>query len=140
MVDPNVVTTTQRFRDPAVSIDDRVADLMARMTPAEKIGQLNQRLLGWQVWRRRGDEIELTDLIDAELDRFGSVGAMYGLLRADACSGRHRGNGADRHRSAEVTALVRERIVAGSRLGIPALFAEEAPPEADRSGAGGPPA
>ena len=45
---------TEPFRDPALPTAERVADLVGRMTLQEKIGQLNQRLLGWHAWRREG--------------------------------------------------------------------------------------
>ncbi|HEY9292583.1 MAG TPA: glycoside hydrolase family 3 N-terminal domain-containing protein [Microlunatus sp.] len=115
------------FRDPTLPTAERVRDLISRMTLAEKIGQLNQRLLGWHAWRRTGDRLELTDAIDRELETTGGVGAVYGLMRADAWSGRDWTTGTRPEESAELTAMVQERIVGGSRLGIPALFAEEAP-------------
>ncbi|MGK9221159.1 MULTISPECIES: glycoside hydrolase family 3 N-terminal domain-containing protein [unclassified Microbacterium] len=115
------------FRDPALPVDVRVADLVGRLTLREKVGQLNQRLLGWQTYERDGDVFRLTDKLDAEIERHGGIGALYGLQRADAWSGRHARNGIDREHAREVSAMVQERIVAGSRLGIPALFSEEAP-------------
>ena len=116
---------THPYRDPAVPRADRVEDLLARMTVTEKVGQLNQRLLGWDVWARTSSGFELTGAIGDELERFGSIGAIYGLQRADAWSGRDWRTGADPALSAELSAAVQERIVAGNRLGIPALFVEE---------------
>jgi beta-glucosidase len=109
----------------AARTSQRVEQLLAQMTLREKIGQLNQRLLGWTAWRR--DPLTTTDALDAEIDRWGGAGAVYGLLRADPWSGRDWSTGADPGLSREVTAMVQERIVARSRLGIPALFVEEAP-------------
>jgi len=115
------------YRDSSLDVGTRVADLISRMTLTEKIGQLNQRPLGWQLWQRRGPEVTLTTTLDSELERFGGLGAIYGLLRADAWSGRDWTTGADPAASAEITAIVQERVVASSRLGIPALIVEEAP-------------
>jgi beta-glucosidase len=118
------------FSDPARPTPERVADLLARMSLREKIGQLNQRLLGWHTWRRddaAGRHFRLTDAIDEELERTGGIGAVYGLLRADAWSGQQWQNGAGPEQSAELAALVQEKITASSRWRIPALFAEEAP-------------
>lgn len=115
------------YRDAALDVGSRVADLLGRLTLREKIGQLNQRPLGWQLWQRDGSDLSLTETLDRELERFGGLGAIYGLLRADAWSGRDWSTGADPTLSADVTAMVQERVVASSRLGIPALFVEEAP-------------
>lgn len=115
------------YRDPAQPRATRVDDLLGRLTLREKVGQLNQRLLGWETWQREADRIVTTKGLDEEIARWGGIGAVYGLLRADAWSGRHWGNGADAQLSADVAARVQEQIVAGSRHGIPALFVEETP-------------
>ncbi len=118
--------TPQAFRDTTAPLDRRVDDLLGRMTLREKVGQLNQRLRGWRMWRRDGAGFALAPELDEEIERWGGLGAMYGLLRADAWSGRDWANGADAALSADVVAAVQERVVAGSRFGIPALITEEA--------------
>jgi beta-glucosidase len=118
---------TEPFRDPALPVPDRVEDLLARMTLREKVGQLNQRLLGWTIWARRDGALVTTGALDEEAERWGGVGAIYGLSRADAWSGQNWATGAGPDASAEVAALVQERVVKASRLGIPALFVEESP-------------
>ncbi|GIJ54194.1 glycoside hydrolase family 3 N-terminal domain-containing protein [Virgisporangium aurantiacum] len=115
------------FQDPTRPVGERVDDLLPRLTLREKVGQLNQRLFGWTAWRRTGGRIATTDALDEEAERWGGLGAVYGLLRADAWSGRDWTNGADPHLSREVAATVQERVVTASRFGIPALFVEEAP-------------
>jgi beta-glucosidase len=117
---------TELFHDPTVPLDRRVDDLLSRMTLREKAGQLNQRLWGWRMWRRDGAGFVLAPELDDEIERWGGLGAVYGLLRADAWSGRDWANGADPARAADVVAAVQERVVAGSRFGIPALVTEEA--------------
>ncbi len=118
---------TEPFRDPARPLSSRVEDLLGRLTLREKVGQLNQRLLGWDTWARGATGPVTTKALDEEVQRWGGLGALYGLLRADAWSGRDWSNGAGPSASAEVTAMVQERVVAASRFGIPALFVEEAP-------------
>ena len=120
-------TGTATYRDPSQPLEARVEDLLGRMTLREKVGQLNQHLLGWEAWRREGTRITTTAALDEEIARWGGIGALYPPLRADAWSGRDWGNGADPQASAEVVARIQERVVAGSRLGIPALVVEEAP-------------
>lgn len=115
------------FRDPGLSDETRLADLMSRLTLAEKVGQVNQHLLGWTAVRRDGDGYELTDALAEEIERFGGIGAVYGLHRADAWSGVSWESGVRPEAAAEVSRRVKDAVVAGSRLGIPPLLVEEAP-------------
>ncbi|MFF3330886.1 glycoside hydrolase family 3 N-terminal domain-containing protein [Streptomyces sp. NPDC002888] len=98
------------------------------MTLREKAGQLNQRMYGWDAYRRTPDGgFELTEALHAETDRFEGLGALYGLMRADAWSGVDHGSGPGARDSAELLDLVQRHVVERSRLGIPALFVEEVP-------------
>ncbi|WP_390664533.1 glycoside hydrolase family 3 N-terminal domain-containing protein [Streptomyces sp. NPDC001401] len=116
------------YRDPAAPLDARVRDLLARMTLREKAGQLNQRMYGWDAYRRTPDGgYELTDALYAETDRFEGLGALYGLMRADAWSGVDHTNGPGARDSAALAELVQRHVLERSRLGIPALFVEEVP-------------
>lgn len=116
------------YRDPSAPLDARVQDLLARMTLREKVGQVNQRMYGWDAYRRSPDGgYELTDALYAETDRFEGLGALYGLMRADAWSGVAHGSGPGAEDSALLAELVQRHVVERSRLGIPALFVEEVP-------------
>ncbi|QYX81697.1 glycoside hydrolase family 3 N-terminal domain-containing protein [Streptomyces akebiae] len=116
------------YLDPAAPVDTRVADLLSRMTRREKVGQLNQRMYGWDAYRRtrRGD-FELTEALSAETERFAGLGALYGLMRADAWSGVDHGDGPGAEDSADLADLVQRHVLEHSRLRIPALFVEEVP-------------
>lgn len=120
-------TTTPLYRDPNTPVDTRVSDLLARMTLREKVGQLNQRMYGWDAYRRTPEGYELTDALRAETDRFAGLGALYGLFRADAWSGVDHTNGPGAQDSAALAELVQRHVIRSSRLGIPALFVEEVP-------------
>ncbi|KQW12479.1 glycoside hydrolase family 3 N-terminal domain-containing protein [Streptomyces sp. Root369] len=116
------------YRDPTAPIDARVRDLLSRMTLREKVGQLNQRMYGWDAYRRTSDGgFELTEALYAETDRFEGLGALYGLQRADAWSGVDHGSGPGAQDGAALAELVQRHVVGRSRLGIPALFVEEVP-------------
>nr|WP_286260433.1 glycoside hydrolase family 3 N-terminal domain-containing protein [Streptomyces graminofaciens] len=98
------------------------------MTPREKVGQLNQRMYGWDAYRRTPDgDFELTEALYAETERFAGLGALYGLMRADAWSGVEHGRGPGAEDSADLADLVQRHVLERSRLGIPALFVEEVP-------------
>ncbi|QOV34859.1 glycoside hydrolase family 3 C-terminal domain-containing protein [Streptomyces ferrugineus] len=119
---------TPLYRDPTAPVDARVGDLLARMTPREKVGQLNQRMYGWDAYRRTPDGgFELTDALYAETDRFEGLGALYGLQRADAWSGVDHTSGPGAEDAAALADLVQRHVVERSRLGVPALFVEEVP-------------
>ncbi|WP_327181022.1 glycoside hydrolase family 3 N-terminal domain-containing protein [Streptomyces sp. NBC_01334] len=116
------------YLDPAAPLDTRVADLLARMTPREKVGQLNQRMYGWDAYRRTAaGDFELTEALHAETERFAGLGALYGLMRADAWSGVDHGDGPGLEDSADLADLVQRQVLERSRLRIPALFIEEVP-------------
>ena len=120
--------TIPLYRTPTAPLDARVADLLSRMSLREKAGQLNQRMYGWDAYRRTPDgRFALTDALRAETERFAGLGALYGLLRADAWSGVEHGTGPGADDSAELADLVQRHVLDSSRLGIPALFVEEVP-------------
>ncbi|MEU7855932.1 glycoside hydrolase family 3 N-terminal domain-containing protein [Nonomuraea sp. NPDC049141] len=102
--------------------------LLAELSLREKVGQLNQRLFGWQAVERapRGG-FRLTDLARAELDRWGGLGALYGVFRADAWSGRSWADGIRPEERAEVAALVQDEVSRAGGRHIGVLLSEEAP-------------
>ncbi|MFJ6896037.1 glycoside hydrolase family 3 N-terminal domain-containing protein [Streptomyces hokutonensis] len=121
-------TTIPLYRDPTAPADTRVRDLLARMTLREKVGQLNQRMYGWDAYRRTpSGSFELTEALYAETARFAGLGALYGLFRADAWSGVDHSNGPGAQDSPALAELVQRHVIDSSRLGIPALFVEEVP-------------
>lgn len=115
------------YQDKNAPVKARVDDLLARMTLKEKVGQLNQRLYGWQAFERNGDDFALTAIFKDEVARFGGIGAVYGVFRADPWSKINAQNGIPRERSRHVTNQLQRYAIDNTRLGIPMLFSEEAP-------------
>ncbi len=109
--------------DRAAGTAPRAADLDVRA----RIGQVNQRLKGWEAVRWVDGRPRVTDVLRAEVDRWGGIGAVYGVLRADPWSGVHWGNGIPPERSAEAYAAVQDHVVANSDGRVPTLFVEEVP-------------
>ncbi len=91
-----------------------------------RIGQVNQRLKGWEALRWVDGVPRVTDVLRREVDRFGGIGAIYGVLRADPWSGVHWHNGIPPERSAEACAAVQDYVTRNG-CGVPVLFVEEAP-------------
>ena len=121
------VALTGTYRDATWPVEQRVQDLLKRMTVEEKVGQLNQRLFGWECYQRTGDTIVLTDKLAAEARHWGGIGTIYGLLRADPWSAVTWETGITPDRRVEVLNRVQQLVLDHSRWGIPALFATEAP-------------
>ncbi|WP_399894760.1 glycoside hydrolase family 3 N-terminal domain-containing protein [Streptomyces sp. BBFR51] len=119
--------TVPRYRDPAAPVPERVRDLLDRMTLAEKVGQVNQRMYGWEAYERTGDGHRLTDAFRAEVAAFDGMGALYGLQRADAWSGVGFADGLDARDGARTAAEVQRHVLDNTRLGIPVLLVEEMP-------------
>ncbi|MFD6177448.1 MULTISPECIES: glycoside hydrolase family 3 N-terminal domain-containing protein [unclassified Isoptericola] len=91
-----------------------------------RIGQVNQRLKGWEAVRWVDGAPRVTDVLRAEVDRWGGLGALYGVLRADPWSAVRWENGVPPERSAEAYAAVQEHVTRYGD-GLPVLFVEEAP-------------
>ncbi|WP_449408659.1 glycoside hydrolase family 3 protein [Microbacterium maritypicum] len=92
----------------------------------ERIGQINQRLKGWEAVRWIDGRPRITDVLRREVDRWGGIGAIYGVLRADPWSKVRWADGIPPERSAEAYQAVQDHIVSQG-AGLPALFVEEVP-------------
>ena len=104
-----------------------MTDVVAAALPLRsRIGQVNQRLKGWEAVRWVDGAPRVTDVLRAEVDRWGGLGALYGVLRADPWSAVRWENGIPPERSAEAYAAVQEHVTRYGD-GLPVLFVEEAP-------------
>ncbi|WP_030636476.1 glycoside hydrolase family 3 C-terminal domain-containing protein [[Kitasatospora] papulosa] len=115
------------FRDPGMPVADRVRDLLSRMTLTEKVGQVNQRMYGWDAYERTASGHRLTDAFRAEVAAGDGMGALYGLQRADPWSGVTAETGIGAADGARVADAVQRHVVGSTRLGIPVLLVEEMP-------------
>ena len=75
---------------------EEIDELLSKMTLKEKVGQLNQRLYGWEIYKKTKTGYELTDTFKEEVKRWGGIGAIYGIFRADPWSKVDFENGIDK--------------------------------------------
>ena len=111
-----------------MSINHAAVDrLIDSMSFTQKVGQLNQRLFGWKsVERNAAGRLVASDELKQEIDRWGGLGALYGLLRADPWSGQHWGNGIRPEERPEAVAVVQQTVLERGAHGIGVLLSEEA--------------
>lgn len=115
------------YKDATKPPRERALDLLARMNLEEKVGQLNQRLLGFAIYQREGDEIRLTEEFLQEVQRYSGLGVLYGLYRADPWSGKNYENGLSGIHMKRAYNMAQRCVLEHSRLGIPMLLSSECP-------------
>jgi beta-glucosidase len=105
---------TALYRQSNLSIEDRVRDLIARMTVEEKARQLDMYA-------------GVPDLVDQALDKtHAAANAKFQTLKADKLfGGLGVGSIHDLYPSAELSNEIQRWTIEHSRLGIPAIFIEE---------------
>lgn len=119
------------YQDTSLSPEKRAKALLGEMTLAEKVGQLNQRLYGFRIYERKqtpdGEKIELSDEFKQEVARFGGLGTLYGLYRADPWADKDYSTGLYGTLAKKAYNEVQRYVLEHSRLGIPALMSTECP-------------
>ncbi|MBQ3504473.1 MAG: glycoside hydrolase family 3 C-terminal domain-containing protein [Oscillospiraceae bacterium] len=115
------------YQNPKLPVEERVSDLLSRMTLREKVGQLTQRLYGFTSFERRGEEVVFSDEFKNEVEYYSGLGTLYGLHRADPWSAKTFETGLDGVLSTKATNQVQRYVIGHSRLGIPALLSSECP-------------
>lgn len=114
---------TAIYKDAQRPIPERVADLLARMTPEEKFAQMHAY---WLVLSEQGDHRERSDMSD----EFAGVSAQaslqerlqLGIGQITRPLGTHI---VDAHTGVRAANRLQKMLVEETRLGIPALFHEE---------------
>lgn len=117
----------EKFRDSTLSPVERAADLLSRLTLREKVGQVNQRLYGFRSYVRTGDAVELAEDFKREVERWGGLGALYGLYRADPWADKDYATGLMGDTAVRAYNLAQQYVVEHSRFGIPMLLSTECP-------------
>ena len=113
------------YRDASLPVEQRVSDLLQRMTLEEKVGQL-RCLLGWPYYDRNGDKVTPSARFAPEVVS-EHVGMLWATLRADPWTQKTLANGLSPELSAKACNALQRDYLSHSRLYIPLFFAEEAP-------------
>lgn len=114
------------YRQPSRPVEERVADLLARMTTEEKVAQLCCPM-GWEMYEKTGDDAVVPSERFKQLMAQAPVGALWAVLRADPWTKKTLETGLNPKLSAQALNSLQRFAVEQTRLGIPILFAEEAP-------------
>lgn len=113
------------YKNPAFTIEQRVSDLLTRMTIEEKVGQLLCPL-GWEMYEIKGEAVSPSSKFKQMMkDRhFGMLWATY---RADPWTKKTLSNGLNPALAAKAGNALQKYVMENTRLGIPLFLAEEAP-------------
>ena len=117
-------TATPPYRDASLSAEERVADLLARMTLEEKAAQM------MCVWQKKGEKlVDATGRFDIAKARqafaHGNGLGQVGRPSDAGSTGHEPEKGRDAHAMAELTNAIQRFFMEESRLGIPVIFHEE---------------
>lgn len=113
------------YRDATLPIDQRVEDLLSRMTIEEKAGQL-VCLMGWDSYQINGKKVTTSEKFRNEVDSL-YVGMYWAVFRADPWTRKTIANGLNPALAAEAANAMQRYAIEHTRLGIPIFLAEEAP-------------
>ena len=114
------------YKQADAPIEERIKDLMERMTVEEKVGQLCCPM-GWEMYTKTGNKVEASELYKKQMGNGMPIGSYWAVLRADPWTQKTLENGLNPELAAEALNKLQKFAVEETRLGIPVLFAEETP-------------
>lgn len=117
--------TMVAYRDAGLPVEERVNDLLTRMTLEEKAGQLLCPL-GWDMYAFNGKKVEVSRRF-RQLLKERHVGMLWATYRADPWTKKTLENGLTPRLAAEAGNALQRYAFEHTRLGIPLFLAEEAP-------------
>jgi len=117
---------TPAYLDSSLSPEKRTADLLRRMTPEEKIGQIICPL-GWPMYEKLSDD---SVAVSEEFRKYigeAHGGMLWATFRADPWTRKTLETGLNPALAARTYNMLQRHAIENSRLGIPIILAEEAP-------------
>ena len=116
---------TPDYKNPEIPVQDRVEDLLNRMTVEEKLGQLLCPL-GWPMYEKTENSVGISDEYRKFIDEQHG-GMLWATFRADPWTRKTLENGLNPQLAAEAYNALQRYAIDSTRLGIPIILAEEAP-------------
>ena len=113
------------YKDPTVPVEQRVSDLMERMTVRDKVGQLLCPL-GWPMYEKDSlGEVHPSDEYIRRMQQM-PLGGCWAVMRADPWTQKTLETGLRPRQAAALMNELQRYATRQTRLGIPLLFTEEA--------------
>lgn len=116
---------TLPYKNPSLSTDARVKDLLTRMTLEEKVGQLLCPM-GWEMYNRTDSDATVSDKFKQSLQE-KHTGMFWAVYRADPWTQKTLETGLNPYLAAKAGNAIQRYALENTRLGIPVFIAEEAP-------------
>ncbi|MBP5206524.1 MAG: beta-glucosidase, partial [Bacteroidales bacterium] len=113
------------YENPKLSVEERVGNLLSQMTLEEKAGQLVMTM-GWEYYEKTGNQYVLTEKFKVAIQN-KHVGSTWAVMRADPWTQKTLQNGLTPESAHYLTNEMQLWNRKNTRLGIPLMFAEEAP-------------
>lgn len=114
------------YQDAKLPVEQRVRDLLSRMTLEEKAGQL-RCTLGWGYYDiQNRKKVVPSESFKKDIAE-GNIGMLWATYRADPWTQKTLDNGLNPRLAALCGNALQKYVVENTRLGIPLFLAEEAP-------------
>jgi len=113
------------YQNPKLSVEERVSDLISRMTLEEKVGQL-RCTLAWNYYTIQGKNVVPSEQFKKDIAE-GNIGMLWATYRADPWTQKSLENGLNPELAAKAGNALQKYVIENTRLGIPLFLAEEAP-------------
>lgn len=117
--------SAESYKNPRLPVEQRVVDLLSRMTLEEKVGQLLCPL-GWEMYGIEGEAVFPSDKFK-QLIKERHAGMLWATYRADPWTRKTLENGLNPALAAKAGNSLQKYVMENTRLGIPLFLAEEAP-------------
>lgn len=120
-------TTAQpKYKNPKLGVEERIQDLLSRMTVEEKVGQLLCPL-GWEMYDKKSENEVTYSQKFAQTVKDKNIGMLWATFRADPWTQKTLETGLTPTLAAEVANSLQKYVIENTRLGIPIFLAEECP-------------